>query len=238
MKDQENKLKIVLLPGMDGTGELFAPLLKYFQGYTCQVIALPQSGPQDYSSLTKYVKKQLPKQEFVLIAESFSGPIAAKLAQQKIGNLKGVVFVATFLSSPNKALLSLAKQLPIKILSKLPGARYFIKKFFMGSSAEKHLIDQFISLVDQTPVKILKNRIDVMQKLRYQKFISLIPSIYILAKSDKLVPDNKAKEFRECFNGLLIKEIDGPHFVLQTEAIELANVIEGFLSKLESFDQN
>ena len=47
-------MKLVFLPGMDGTGKLFSPLLQ-----------------------------ELPEDDFILIAESFSGPIGYELSKRK-----------------------------------------------------------------------------------------------------------------------------------------------------------
>ena len=47
--------KLVLLPGMDGTGELFEGFLSNFDGDYI-VISLPQSGSQDHASLANIIK--------------------------------------------------------------------------------------------------------------------------------------------------------------------------------------
>lgn len=238
MTNENNNLSLVFLPGMDGTGKLFAPLLGYFKQYQCQVIKLPKTGSQDYLYLGEYVKDSLPANDFIVIAESFSGPIAAQLARQKIKNLKGFVFVATFLSSPNTTLLSIARRLPIKLLTKSPGARYFIKKLFLGNHAGNHLIEQFQSTVNQVPVNVLKQRIQTMQKLTFQEFNNRLPAVYILPDSDKLVPKSKVKEFQKCFSHLQVKEIDGPHFILQAESKNSANIIIDFIGNIEAPSKN
>ena len=91
---------------MDGTGELFEGFLSNFDGDYI-VISLPQSGPQDYASLANIIKEQLPTDDYILLAESFAGGIVPELLKLKLPKMKGVIFVASFLSSPNKYLLSL-----------------------------------------------------------------------------------------------------------------------------------
>ncbi len=103
---------LVLLPGMNGTADLFTKFLSNFDGDYI-VISLPDFGAQDHASLAKVIYEQLPKQEFVLLAESFSGGIVPELLQLKPTHLSGVIFVASFLSCPNKYLLGVAKLLPI-----------------------------------------------------------------------------------------------------------------------------
>lgn len=67
---------LVLLPGMDGTGELFASLLAQLGGETRSIVVrYPTCEFLNYDALTEVVKAQLPDGEsFVLLAESFSGP--------------------------------------------------------------------------------------------------------------------------------------------------------------------
>lgn len=59
-------MKLVLLPGMDGTGDLFSPLLQMLSGFQWEVIALPNSGAQDYASIIVYVKQRLPDEDLFL----------------------------------------------------------------------------------------------------------------------------------------------------------------------------
>lgn len=55
---------IILLPGLDGTGVLFKPLVGF-------------------------VLDRLPDSEFVLLGESFSGPIALRVAARKPAGVCG-----------------------------------------------------------------------------------------------------------------------------------------------------
>lgn len=48
-------MKLILLPGMDGTGMLFEPLLRELRELDTEVVPLPNSGPQDYASLAEVV---------------------------------------------------------------------------------------------------------------------------------------------------------------------------------------
>jgi surfactin synthase thioesterase subunit len=218
-------LTLVFLPGMDGTGKLFAPLLNQLHDFQCHVISLPQSGAQDYATLTNHVKSQLPKSNFIIIAESFSGPIAARLSQQNIVDLKGIVFVATFLSSPNKILLSLVKYLPIKSLMKLPLADFFIKMLFLGKQVNQSLLEKFKTIVNQVPTNVLKQRMQTMQNLKFQAFTSSVPSMYIQSNQDRLVTKSKVNEFQKCFVQIEIQNINGPHFILQAHPKNTAGII-------------
>ena len=218
-------MKLVLLPGMDGTGGLFSPLLRALSEFDCEVISLPQTGDQDYSSITKQVRDKLPEEDFVLVAESFSGPIGAALAKEGRANLKGIIFVATFLSAPSKLLLAFTKFLPLKLLSRLPFSAFFHKALFLGSGASNELIDLFQSTVGSLPSSLIRARLSAMYSLSYDPEVIDLPVAYIQAASDKLVPPKKAVEFSCSFTNIIFETVEGPHFLLQAKPTECAVVI-------------
>ena len=210
---------------MDGTGNLFSPLLNELSEFSCKVIELPISGAQDYSTITGFVKGRLPKEDFILVAESFSGPIGVALAKEGVKNMKGIIFVATFLSPPNKTLLGFARLLPIKLLSSLPLASIFHKMLFLGFSASKELVTLFQHTVLSLPSSLIKARLSSMQSLVATLDDIDLPVGYIQATSDRLVRSNKINNFRDTFKNIIIKTINGPHFILQANPIECAVAI-------------
>ena len=60
---RREKLKLVLLPGMDGTGDLFEDFLTHYRSEHL-VIRLPQNGPQDHASVSKVIETQLPDETY------------------------------------------------------------------------------------------------------------------------------------------------------------------------------
>ncbi|SEH70807.1 hypothetical protein SAMN05660691_00907 [Rheinheimera pacifica] len=108
---------------------LFGPLLANTQGMEVVVLPLPNEGAQDYKSLSQYILKRLPHEDFILVAESFSGGIAAQLSQQIVPHLKGIIFVASFLSAPKKLMAHFASLLPIRHLTHLPFSGSVITHF-------------------------------------------------------------------------------------------------------------
>ncbi len=223
-------MKVVLLPGMDGTGDLFDSVLNDLTEYDCLVIPLPSTDQQDYVSLVEYVKSKLPEGECVLVAESFSGPIGAYLAQEE--KVKGIVFVATFLTPPSKFLLAMSQLLPIKFLSKLPGSGLVLQSMMFGHQATKELLNQFQSIIDHIDIKVLKSRLKAMRSLKFNGKELNTPSIYILPIKDRLVSKSKHHEFIKYFNQVQVKEVNGPHFVLQTNPKECAQIISELIDQL------
>ena len=83
-------MKLLLLPGMDGTGELFSDLRDTLAGESEPVvIRYPSNKELSFYELAELVQKCFPVEEpFVIIAESFSVPVAVICAAKKPANLK------------------------------------------------------------------------------------------------------------------------------------------------------
>lgn len=229
--------KLVLLPGMDGTGELFEAFLSNFDGDYI-VIPLPQSGSQDHAFLANIIKEQLPTQDYILLAESFSGGIIPELLKKSHPHMKGVIFIASFLSSPNQFLLSIAKLLPIKTLASATLSTIFHKFFFFGQGVSKEFLSKFITVTKSIPDLVLKSRLEVMSQQRIPTTTSDKPSVYIQACSDRLISSQKSGEFIKVFTNIKYIKIEGPHFILQAQPKESARLITEAISLILKDSRN
>lgn len=229
-------MKWVLLPGMDGTGLLLADLLpellqhelrvKTLAANDILVLSLPMSGPQDYATLAEHIRPQLPKTDFMLLAESFSGGIAARLALQGCAHLQGVVFVAAFLSAPTPRLVQLAACLPLARLARLPLSSWLFRGFFLGFGATPEQIKACRQAITAVPASILKARLQVIARSQYHyqpmRAKSHIPAVYIQARHDRLIAKHKYLEFKQAFANIRLRTLSGPHFILQAQPKESA----------------
>jgi pimeloyl-[acyl-carrier protein] methyl ester esterase len=119
-----NALKpvLVLLPGLDGTGKLFAEFLRVLDlNISTLVVAYSKDIPMNYDQLETLVTAALPTDRpFVLLGESFSGPLAIRIAARRPASLVGLVLCVTFASNPypwtGAWARPLAKFLPLKSL--------------------------------------------------------------------------------------------------------------------------
>jgi len=221
---------LVLLPGMDGTGKLFEGFLRDLDFKNPMVISLPSTGCQDYDSLLKYVQQLLPTEDYYLVAESFSGAIAAKLSLTASPHLMGVIFVGAFLTPPRKLLLTMARFLPIKALLNAPISDVFVRFFMLGLDAEDTLVKQFKTVVKSVPLNTLRMRMKVMSKLKPSKSKSTLPAFYLSGEKDLLVGKDKLKYFENYYANFKIISIDGPHFMLQAKPGQCAEVIKSILN--------
>ncbi|ERS10633.1 hypothetical protein Q668_03355 [Alcanivorax sp. PN-3] len=217
-------MKLVLLPGMDGTGLLFRDVLAHLTSLECEVIPLPHAGPQDIDRLARHVASRLPQSDYVMLAESFSGKIAETLLLRGDPNLKAVIFVASFLSRPGWLLPRLAAALPIKALLALPASSLAIRWFLMGRQASDEAITRFRQAVRPVPRKVLGQRLGQIAGMRFERHRFTVPALYLRPRNDVLVSDVTA-QFRASFANLDVVELGGPHFILQARPERCADII-------------
>lgn len=219
-------MRVILLPGLDGTGLLFSPLLKQLPGdINTEVISYPNNENLSYLQLEDYVRSKLPKnEEFIFIAESFSGVIAYNIARTAPSNLMSIIFVASFLKSPLE-ILHLLNRLPLSWLFKQHAPEFVVKHYLLGDKAEMAAVKLFREAISKVSGKILASRFREVANLRCVLEKLDIPCAYIQAKDDKLVPANNFNLFRETITDIKIIPVSGPHFILQANPVECAKVI-------------
>ena len=111
---------LIVLPGLDGTATLHSGFSNaashLFDPVT--VIPYPSQQPLGYSELEVLVRAALPPvAPYLLLGESFSGPIALSIAANPPPNLVGVVLSTSFGNSPFWALS------PFAVLSRFAPVR-------------------------------------------------------------------------------------------------------------------
>lgn len=173
-------MKIVLLPGLDGTGVLFKPLIEALPNRAdIQVISYPSKTKLSYKELTELVVSQLPKEKFILVGESFSGYIAYQVALSKPKNLKSLVFVAAFLGSPRPFFLGLSSWFPRSHILSVPIPTYIIRLFLFGSAVNKKMVGLFKKAMTQVSPYVLSYRLQEVAKISNNYKFSEIRAIYI-----------------------------------------------------------
>jgi len=222
--------ELVLLPGMDGTGILFKPFIDALSSsINTTVIDYPTDKKLSYPQLLTYVKTKLPDRRFVLLAESYSGPIAFQLAQDESLKLDKVIFAASFISNPNTTLLSLINFLPLRLILKLPIPSLLIKYFCFGQYITQDLTELFVRSINKVKSDVLADRILSLETIPTPDRNIDTPCLVIEAKNDKLLSDVAQQVILQKCNNYEKISIEGPHFILQTRYQALVQKLSTYI---------
>lgn len=232
-------LTILLLPGMDGSGTFFSPFIDAL-GSTVktEIISYPTDLALNYAELTQYVAQALPKEHpYILLGESFSGPIAVTLAANKPNGLRGVILVASFINSP----ISIPDWF-IKIVCRFPVQLIpisIVAKYLLGNYANKAIKADLAKMLAQVPGKIWLTRLRAILTVNVRKEIAEInvPILCIRASQDKIVPKSATKLMTLHQRNIKIAVIKGPHFILQAKPSQTKIVLIGYFNFLGKIPQ-
>jgi pimeloyl-ACP methyl ester carboxylesterase len=218
---------------MDGTGALFSFFVPHLSGaYTAQVISYPTDRPLSYEELTAFVLAQLPAGPFVLLGESFSGPVALAVAQQR--EPLALVLVCTFAANPRPALL------PLKpLLRWLPSPAAAVGPLslaLMGRERTPTLRRALLQSLRLVSPNVLRHRAASALSANARSHLANVrcPVLYLQATRDHVVPATCAEEIKRILPSVQVVKLEAPHFLLQTQPAAAANAIEQFVRGLEN----
>lgn len=228
---------LVLLPGLDGTGVLFADLIaKLPPTLRVNIARYPADRFLSYSELVSCVKEIIPSSPFLLVAESFSTPLGAKLAATRPPNLAGLILSAGFITNPIGGWALVVKVLARPWLFRLTPPGFALEHFLVGASPPNALeagVRQALRLVNPG---VLAGRVRAVLDCDAREDLARteIPMMYIQAESDRLVRAECFREVQRLRPDTVLASIPGPHLVLQREPEKAAEAIVRFIHQLPS----
>ena len=224
-------MKLLLLPGMDGTGELFFDLRNALScRYVSIVIKFPLNKKLSYYELMKITQEQFPmEEEFVIIAESFSVPIAVMCAAKKPTNLKALVLCSGFVANPIKGWRCHIGRILAPIFLRFPLPEIVIRIWLTGGNANSILSSKVKMIISSVQKNVLVDRLKSILKCDVREEIRKIeiPILYIRAKNDRLINKACYEEIKTANSNVELLELDGSHLILQNESkISAKRIIE------------
>lgn len=224
-------MTLVLLPGMDGTGQLFAPLVAALgAGSEVKIVTYPTLGTLGYAELEAIARASVPTHSpFVLLGESFSGPIAISLAASSPRNLKGLILCCSFVRNPQPTLSCFRyllgpisfKHIPISIIS----------FFLLGSFATTNLRAALTQTLSQVTPEALRARLEAVSTVDVSAKLAhvTVPVLCLSSLHDRVVPQAATTKISRLVPTARLAFLDAPHFMLQAKPEAAANEIELFL---------
>lgn len=219
-------MKILLLPGLDGTGALFEKMKESLpDDLDVEVISYESLDGISYSEQALEISERIEGIDVYIVGESYSGCVAYELYKLLGSRVKGIVFLASFISSPS-LLSRLAGLLPISLITRnliSEKLLYLMGFSLMGCSTLTKPVFASIANADK---RKLKARLRNIANVGKPSQVVTCPVIYVRPTRDLLVSANAVKVLSEkCanFKQVLVK---GGHFVALSNPVECAKVIQ------------
>lgn len=228
---------LVLLPGMDGTARLFQRFdaaLRAQSTITTQAIAYP-AAPLDFAALEAFVRERLPRDRpFVLLAESFSGPLGAALRADPPLGMRALILCCSFVRNPRPLLAPLRHLLAFVPFGTLPG--FALRQALLAPYATPALQAELAAALAQVPPSVLRQRLRAVLETDASRSFARgsLPVLYLRARHDRLVPPANALQILHLAPGTQLVDIDAPHMLLQAAPAAAADAVAAFLTGLSA----
>jgi len=229
---QTSTITLVLMPGLEGTGELFADFATALPDSFSTITLRYPHNASTYSELLTIVSAAVPHDKpFALVAESFSTPLAIQFAATRPPGLVTVVLSAGFASSPIRRWKRALASIFAPVIFRLPLSNAAARRMLAGSNADDALLARILSVIRSVPAHTLIARLrqvlnsDVRSDLR----AITVPILYLQAARDKLINPASLEEIRSIRHDVVLQTIDSPHLLLQSSPGKAAAVITPFI---------
>jgi pimeloyl-[acyl-carrier protein] methyl ester esterase len=228
-------LTLVLLPGLDGTGLQFGPLIAALpDALRPLVLPYPLDRALGYEALAAEVFDRLPRGErFVLLGESFGGPLAMMVAARRPQRLVGVVLCATFVTIPKPWAGPLLRPFvgtwPMRLY---PAYRHLRSWAFRSTPPGSWAATAESSERVAPTVLALRVRAVFSVDARAALAACAVPILYLRAAHDRLVPPACRRQIQQVRADVEAVTIPSGHQLLQRRPTECVAATERFAERL------
>src|SRR3984893_1523215 len=231
MRDVSTTPAVVLLPGIDGTGKFFGEVAECLRPRVESILVpYPKDQALGYDELEALVLAALPTGRlFVLLGDSFSGPIAIRIGARPPPGLVAVILCGTFAKNPFPWLWwarPLAAYLPLKALP-----RWVRAPLMWGSSSPQRAPAQMQRAIAGVSPAVIRRRIAALMAVDASPALGAIklPTLVLRARRDRVISHAATRWILRTLPGAQLVEIDGPHLLLQTRPAECAAIVLEFM---------
>lgn len=220
---------LVVLPGLDGTATLHGDFITALDAYFSQVhvVAYPADALLDYPELEQRIRGCLPEAEpFVLLGESFSGPLAIAIAADPPANLQGVILSTTFARAPvplSRLIAPFTRFAPVRSLPFV-----VLRWWLLGRWASPALDRGLARALRQVRPSVLRHRARSAMQVDVVPLLGRIhvPVLYLRATADRLLGRKAGQQIARAVGRCTLVDIAGPHLLLQAAATASAAVVK------------
>ncbi len=237
----EGETHLIFLPGLHGSAELFEDLLAQLKlqeiSFKSTLISYPTDSRQSYKNLFHWLCSELNIKEIssdtrvVIIAESFSTPLALMLADKFTEQISGLIIGGGFCASPAYSSFAL---LPLRPLFILTPPRSAVKHFLTGPESDDELVAKVRSAVKKVSSKTLSHRMRSILTLEESTppAIPKTPVLVLQAEDDAVIPWKIQNQLEIHLPHAKIRWLVSPHLIFQVHPETCASHIAAFISKI------
>lgn len=234
-----DKQNIVFMPGLDGTGLSFGPLLPFISAQTnITIVRYPTDKLLSFEETVECAAMQIPAGTSpVVIAESFSGPIAVQMIASGRTPARALVLCATFAKSPHPVVWRVSRLLRLPLLIRPDMPKIFFKIIIGNDKLIADLLPLWRKVHADVSARVMDHRLGLINQIDVTNLLTKlsIPCLYLQAANDRVVPSSCLAVFKRGIPHLEVKIIIAPHFILQAKPELCIEAIDDFL-KLKSID--
>lgn len=229
-------MKIILLPGLDGTGLMFDPFLERAPSdVTLVVIPLDENEDETFRGQAERTVSLLGNDRIILLGESYSGRIAYELCKLAPDKIAHCIFAASFLS--NRSFFSrFASVLPLSVVQRRLVPKALMSFILFHNKGSEELLELFYKSVSKVRASTIKKRIRNVASLKSPTGTIDIPCTYIRATEDRIVSKSAVNDFRKVCSTLCEHEVAGGHFILQSNPEDCWQIIMETVDVLDSHE--
>jgi pimeloyl-ACP methyl ester carboxylesterase len=221
---------------MHGTGELFSGFMGMIpEPKHVEALHYPPDASLSYSQLLGMVESIVPATEdFILLAESFSTPLAIQFAAINPPNLRGLILCAGFAISPIRGWRKSLAKLIAPLAFRLPLPKIAVSHFLVGPDAPDSLHAAVHTAICSVKPAVLTARLRQVLVVDARLALNKVsmPILFIQAQQDRLVGQSCLEEIQGIKPQIQVARIRGPHLILQREPQQSADIVSGFLNSL------
>ncbi len=224
-------MNVLLLPGLDGTGDLFRDLSGALgERVPHRIVRYPTDRAMSYDELVTFVETRLGPGPSVVVAESFSGPVGVGLAARYPGRIAGLVLAASFVRNPLPASMRWMRFLAARPTFAMSPPEFVIRWLLTGFDATGELVERVRRAVTRVGPDVLAHRVRSIANVECSEELGSleIPVTYVRAERDRLVGARGAAQVAAVVPHAEVVELPGAHLVLQVRAVESAAIVEQF----------
>ncbi|HUR47120.1 MAG TPA: hypothetical protein VMZ27_14670 [Candidatus Saccharimonadales bacterium] len=225
---------LVVLPGLDGTGDLLSSFIAETENkFETHLVRFPKHKPLVYQQFFPCIREVLPwGKPYSLLADSFSGHLALLFAEDQPQYLESIILCSSFFTNPSSH-TTWWNKFTGKDPFKPPFTKEFLKKYLFGEDCPEGLLDKAKEVFDSVPPEILEFRWNLAMKTESRRQLSTSnkPILFLAGNQDALLHEKHLADLALMQPKMEVMRFDAPHALLQRFPREAAAYVDAFIDQ-------